>query len=264
MVPGPDRLIKTIKDNFNIPINHYINVDFCAFKGLVDAVGGVSVPFTTPVRDTFTGLNVTVAECHRMLGDEALAYARSREFQYYDATTKKWIYDPSGDLGRIRRQQDFIRRALHRALDKATNLTTMNSLLNVALDNVKIDQTLTFDNMLRLAQRLRSLDPQTVQTFTIEGKGEVIDGASVQRPLQNNYNLALLKVFRGQARLADVPTGADANPTTTYLPPPTTTPATTAKGSKATTTAPSTEVPIVTVTTALSPSITPPADPTCR
>ena len=65
----------------------------------------------------------------------------------YDAKTKTWNKDPSADLGRIRRQQDFIRRALHRALDKATNPTTMNSLLNVALDNVKIDQTLTFDNI---------------------------------------------------------------------------------------------------------------------
>ncbi|NBT26744.1 MAG: hypothetical protein EBT09_09370, partial [Actinobacteria bacterium] len=42
---NPNRLINTIYENFGIPIDHYVNIDFCAFKEIVDAVGGVSVPF---------------------------------------------------------------------------------------------------------------------------------------------------------------------------------------------------------------------------
>ncbi len=41
----PSRLQDTIFLNFQIPIDHYIQVDFCAFKRLVDGVGGVKVPF---------------------------------------------------------------------------------------------------------------------------------------------------------------------------------------------------------------------------
>ncbi len=262
---GPARLIKTIKDNFNIPINHYIDVDFCAFKGLVDAVGGVSVPFSTPVRDLHTGLNVQVAGCHQMLGDEALAYARSRYFEYYDPKTKKWTEDPSTDYGRIRRQQDFIRRALHRALDKATNPSTIIDLIHVGLQNVKVDETLTFEQLYNLARHLRSLDPNTVQTFTLEGQGIDVNGQSVIRPLNNTYNRTVLDIFRGKAVLSSVTTATDSQTTTTYLPPATTgAPASTVKGSKVTTTIGPTTIPVVTVPTTLSPSITPPADPTCR
>ena len=36
----PQKLVDTIYANFGIAIDHYIQVDFCAFKTLVDAVGG--------------------------------------------------------------------------------------------------------------------------------------------------------------------------------------------------------------------------------
>jgi LCP family protein required for cell wall assembly len=267
---GADRLITTIKDNFNIPIHHYVDIDFCAFANLVNAVGGVSVPFATPVRDVFTGLNVTEPGCHRMLGDEALAYARSREFEYYDAKTKKWIRDPSADLGRIRRQQDFIRRVLHRALDKgARNPVTLNRLWNAFAPQLTIDRSLSFSDLLRLANRLKSLDPEEVASFTVEGRGTVINGAQVLAPLTSSkYNNAVLAVFRGEAVLGDIPEAGDT--TTTHLPPltastTTTQPSTTVNPQPTSSTiATSTTPPTVVVPTTLSPSITPPPDPSCR
>ena len=54
----PTKLIQTIYDNFGIGIDHFVQVDFCAFKTLVDAVGGVPVPFAYPARDENTGLDV--------------------------------------------------------------------------------------------------------------------------------------------------------------------------------------------------------------
>ena len=75
---NPQKLINTIYSNFGITTDHFIQVDFCAFKTLVDAVDGVSVPFATPVRDTSTGLNVPDAGCYTFDGDHALAYVRSR------------------------------------------------------------------------------------------------------------------------------------------------------------------------------------------
>ncbi len=76
----PSRLQDTIFLNFQIPIDHYIQVDFCAFKRLVDGVGGVKVPFEYPARDTNTGLDVPASggECFEFDGDHALAYVRSR------------------------------------------------------------------------------------------------------------------------------------------------------------------------------------------
>ena len=80
----PQRLIDTIFENFGIPIDHYIQVDFCAFKTLVDAVGGVAVPFEFPARDENTGLNVPTTGCFVFDGEHALAYVRSRHYEYED------------------------------------------------------------------------------------------------------------------------------------------------------------------------------------
>lgn len=59
----PNKLIRTIKDNFDINIDHYVNIDFCTFKDIVEAVGGVKVPFLYRTRDKFTGLNVPKPGC---------------------------------------------------------------------------------------------------------------------------------------------------------------------------------------------------------
>ena len=52
----PQLLIDTIKNEFGVGVDHYIQIDFCAFQRIVEGVGGVSVPLPYPVRDTSTGL----------------------------------------------------------------------------------------------------------------------------------------------------------------------------------------------------------------
>ena len=81
---GPEALIQTIKLNFQIPINHYMQVDFKGFQGLVDAVGGIELYLPGPVRDKVTGLNITDTGCVLFHGDQALSYVRSRHFQYQE------------------------------------------------------------------------------------------------------------------------------------------------------------------------------------
>ena len=58
---GRQVLIDTIQQNFGIEINHYIEVDFLAFRGVVNAIGGVPMYFDSAMRDTNTGLNVARA-----------------------------------------------------------------------------------------------------------------------------------------------------------------------------------------------------------
>ncbi len=48
---GPDLLIQTIEQDLGIPINHYIEVDFPGFSGMVNALGGVTMDFPTEVKD---------------------------------------------------------------------------------------------------------------------------------------------------------------------------------------------------------------------
>ena len=81
---GVQTLIDTIQDNFDIPINHYVEIDFVGFEKLVDAVGGVPLWFDAPVRDRHTGLDVPQAECQVLDGEQARKFVRSRYLEYQD------------------------------------------------------------------------------------------------------------------------------------------------------------------------------------
>ena len=199
--------MRTVESDFQLRVDHYVDIDFCAFKDLVDAVGGVRIPFAYPTRDRNTGLDVPKPECHAMSGDEALAYARSRHYQWSTDGGKHWKEDGTQDYGRIARQQDFIRRTMQKVIDKgARQPSVARSLLNIALKKVRVDDKLTIDDLLKLSTRLKSFDPNTVRSYRYEGRGAMLRGESVIMPLPSSEtNKAILSVFRGQARLADAP-----------------------------------------------------------
>jgi LCP family protein required for cell wall assembly len=198
----PSRLIRTINDNFGVPVDHYVNVNLCAFKEIVDSVGGVKIPFDYRTKDDKVGLREVGPGCVELRGSQALAYVRSRSgYKYFDETKQKWASDPTGDIGRINRQQDFLRRSMQRALDRAsTNPATANALLNVALQRVITDDRITPRDLLTLAQAMRNLDTTGVKSYTIEWSMRRIGGESVLMPIIDTDSMQqILKVFRGEA-----------------------------------------------------------------
>lgn len=203
----PNRLIVTIFDNFGIKIDHYVNVDFCAFKKIVDAVGGVKVPFDTPIKDENTGLLIETAGCHNFGGEEGLAYVRSRKLRYYDETRRAWITDGNADRGRISRQQDFLRRAIQKAIDRGSGSPRIaKQLIDAGIEHVILDDALTAGKILELALAMKDLDPATMRTYQIEGEGTNVGGQSVILPsLDTDEMVAILAVFRGEVFLASAP-----------------------------------------------------------
>ena len=203
---GPDRLIQTISDNLNIPIHHYVQVDFNGFRSIVDALGGVDIYSSARARDTVSGLNIPNPGCISLDGEQALAFVRSRNYQYYE--NGKWRTDPTGDLGRIERQQDFIRRVLKKANSKAKGLDfiAVNSLVNAGIKNVQIDEHFSSKDISALARRFRSLDPNAVQMYTLPTVAANVGGASVLR-LKQPEATAVVDAF-----LAKTPPPAAAGP----------------------------------------------------
>ena len=202
---NPNRLIRTIKENFGISVDHYVNIDFCAFKEVIDAVGGVRVPFANKARDKRTGFKVLKANvCYTFEGDHALAYMRSRHYQWYDPALKKWRTDPSSDWGRIARQQDFMRRLVKKALDKArSNPRVATGVLNAALKNVITDDRLNALTVLQLGQAMKNFDANTMGSYTMPGIGQVVDKASVIMPdFESEESKKILSVFQGKASLS--------------------------------------------------------------
>ena len=208
----PNRLIRTLKENFGISIDHYINVDFCAFAGIVDAVGGVRVPFQYKARDKRTGFKVLRARvCYTFQGDHPLAYMRSRHYSWYDPATLKWRTDGTSDYGRISRQQDFMKRVIRKSLDKArSNPRVATGIMNAALKNIITDDKLTPLTVLQLGQAMKNFAPETM-----------IDQAAVILPdFESSTSKKILSVFQGKASLSTTIKGVTASgltPTVTTL-----------------------------------------------
>jgi LCP family protein required for cell wall assembly len=218
----PQLLIDTIWQNFGIPIDHFIQVDFCAFRTLVDAVGGVAVPFEHPARDSSSGLNVPEAGCVTLDGNMALSYVRSRKYQWQDEQGD-WHTDGTSDFGRIARQQDFLRRVLAKVIsDELYRPDTIGALIETNREYLVTDDALTPGRILEFANALRTVDPAAIATYRVASRGINVGGADMQEPLLGGDNMqAILAVFRGHATLAGAPeqvfgttVPADTAPTT--------------------------------------------------
>ena len=213
----PQRLIDTIYENFGIGVDHFVQVDFCTFKTLVDAVGGVSVPFRYPARDPNTGLNVPTRGCFNLSGEHALAYVRSRHYEYEDPPgSGNWEEDPTSDLGRISRQQDFLRRTLSGVLAEGPlNPRVARALIKSATQYVVTDSGLSPAKLLEFAGVLNDVEPAGILTYQIESSPREVNGADVLEPLIEGENMqAVLAMFRGETSLAEAPTQVFASTTT--------------------------------------------------
>jgi LCP family protein required for cell wall assembly len=171
---GPQGVINAIKSNFGIPINHYAEIGFDGFRKMVDAIGGVRMYIPAPSRDKpppgshngGTGLDIKTAGCQTFNGTTALAWVRSRYFQYYEAG--KWKSDPTSDLGRISRQQDFIRRLMAQAVEKgALNPIRASRLADAAMANLTVDDTFNVKDALRLVQAFRPVGAAGIEMVAL-------------------------------------------------------------------------------------------------
>lgn len=176
---GPQLTISTIKQAFGIPISHYLEVDFAGFRDIVNAIGSVPIYFPTPARDTNTGLAVDHAGCQHLSGEQALAYVRSRFYQYQTADGE-WHSDPTSDIGRIQRQQYFI-RSLSKAAVKSVfpDILKFNDVLDKTVASLTSDQTFGQSDLKKLARAFRSTDPNAFPMYTLPATNASRDGQSV-------------------------------------------------------------------------------------
>jgi LCP family protein required for cell wall assembly len=185
---GPATLISTIEENFDIPINHYVEVDFAGFENLIRAIDGVPIYFDTGIRDydpedgrAHTAIEIPGPGCYTLDPEQALAYARSRHMQYQtvpgDPST--WRNDNGNDLGRIQRQQDFVRRVLQRAIAKGIrDPLIMNDLVNAGVESVRMDENLSAGAIIDLGRTFRNFDPNDLVTSQLPVYPETINAAA--------------------------------------------------------------------------------------
>jgi LCP family protein required for cell wall assembly len=153
---GAPLLIETVELATNLRIDHYIEVNFAGFAGIVDALGGIEVCTKKDIDDPKSHL-VLAAGVHTLNGIESLKYVRTRDF------------DGLGDIGRMQRQQQFMSSVLRKATSTGVLLNPIKlvNFFNAAISTVKTDSGLNESDLLTLAKQLRNLSASKVRTLTV-------------------------------------------------------------------------------------------------
>jgi hypothetical protein len=150
------------------------------------------------MRDTHTGLDIPAAGCVNLDADQALAFARSRYLEFKDSRGR-WQGDGTSDLGRITRQQFFVRKALAKAFSIGiTDLGTFTRLLNVAKDSVTIDQTIDRGDLYNLVNRFKELQPSDIESYSLPVTNHTTNGGASVLLMDQAASQPTLDVFRGK------------------------------------------------------------------
>jgi LCP family protein required for cell wall assembly len=207
---GPERVIRTIETDFNVPISHYLEINFAGFRNLVNTLGTIPIYFDTPARDHMTGLMINTAGCKHLTGDEALAYVRSR---YYERLINgQWQTDPTSDLGRIQRQQYFLRTLASQAVRKAEHAPWHAlSILDKMLASLQRDQRMGL-NALRAVAYAFSGNAGPLVTMTLPTNRQFEQG-------QDALVLDDAKAAPILARLRGADDGQQSSPATSTVAP---------------------------------------------
>jgi LCP family protein required for cell wall assembly len=201
---GPDLLVQTIERDLGIPINHYISVDFPGFSGMVNALGGVTMDFPTPVKDQYSGLDVTTTGCQVVNGTTALELVRSRHL-YYMNSNGNWEYDGLSDFSRIQRQDAFFRAVLAKVNASITNPLTINAFIGAAVGNLTIDDTLSEGDLLHMADVFRGLESSHLVTETLPTTSYVTSGGADVLQEAQPYAQNLIDSFNAIGTAAAAP-----------------------------------------------------------
>ena len=155
---GIEMSLASVEHFLDIPIDYVVQVNMESFKGIIDAVGGVSVMNSLEFsidKHTFPKGELTLD------GEEALAYVRMR------------MDDPRGDFGRQDRQKQVIQGILHKGA-KVSSLLNYKDIFEAIGNNVRTN--LTFDEMVEVQRNYRDATKSVEQIKFEKGDGKRMDG----------------------------------------------------------------------------------------
>ena len=170
---GMSQLVAAIEEDFGIPIQHAVSVNFDQFANIVDALGGINMSFPMSVFDQESGLNVTAAACVHLNGTQALQVVRARHLQYDAPGTVSsnafyWPQEGLSDLARIRRNHEFL-RVLASAVAKhgLGNPISDLDLISSVKGDLTFDQSWSVHDMANLVLDFHSVNINAVPQLTL-------------------------------------------------------------------------------------------------
>jgi len=159
---GVPMLVQWIEGTFGQRVDHAAIIDFEGFKGMTDAVGGVTVhnDIAFDTGNTTPALHFDQGDI-KLDGVHALAFVRER-YAYAD-----------GDYQRVRNQQAYLKGFMEQVLsrDTLTDPAKLTALLGAVTPYLAVDTSFDQGTMLGLGNELRGIRAGDVRMFTMPTTG---------------------------------------------------------------------------------------------
>lgn len=162
---------KAVERLLNMPIDHYVVIDFKSFFKIIDALGGIDIyvderMYYEDPWDDNGGLVIDIQPgMQHMNGDMAIQYVRYR--------------DEDGDIGRVERQQKFLKAVMDRVASPAI-ITKIPALIYQISASVETD--LSMSQMLSLAAMFKQSKDNGMRAYMVPGEPVYIDEISYWVP----------------------------------------------------------------------------------
>ncbi|KUL78617.1 LytR family transcriptional regulator [Streptomyces sp. NRRL WC-3605] len=157
-VGGSACTIRTVERMTDIRVDHHMVVDFHGFKEMVDAVDGVEICLTKPIRDKAAKLRLPAGKV-TLDGEQALGYVRARK-----------SLGNGSDTDRMERQQRFLAALVHKVQsnDVLLNPVRLYPVLDAATSSLTTDPALaSLRGLYDLVRGMRDIPTERVQFLTV-------------------------------------------------------------------------------------------------
>ncbi|MCP2336236.1 LCP family protein [Actinomadura rupiterrae] len=152
---GPKLLVQTVEMATRVHIDHYAEIGFGGFVGVVDAIGGVKICVKERMKDPKAGLDLQPG-CQNLNGKQALGYVRTRKFA-------------RADLERVEHQRQFFGALMKKATSPGVMLNPFDSipLALHATSNFRVDNNDHLYDLIRMMWAMRGVTGGDGVTTTI-------------------------------------------------------------------------------------------------
>lgn len=162
---------KTVEKLLNMPIDHYVLIDFKAFYKIIDALGGIDIyvderMYYEDPWDDGGGLVIDIKPgLQHMDGKTAIQYVRYR--------------GKTGDIGRIERQQKFLKAVMDRVSSPAV-LMKIPAVISQVSEAVETD--LSMGDMFSLATMFKEAKDNGMRAYMVPGEPVYINNINYWMP----------------------------------------------------------------------------------
>jgi len=153
-VYGPNGYLSTVEHLTGVRMDHVAIADWNGFRAITDALGGVRLYI--PQASDDQGPDSFAQGWQTLDGEQALRYVRTR----YSL--------PTGDFGRIQRQQNFLRAMMGQVVDEgaSANVVKLTNVVEAITSNLTLDSAWTTGDIRSLALSMRGLRPGEISYLT--------------------------------------------------------------------------------------------------